>query len=324
MDIVKGILSRVQGLIKKIKVWRIVAVVVVVALLYQVITTVMMCSVVLDWDKLSASPQAQQIIIKDLSTQQYKDWLQEKASDDYIENDGLKLHALSIVNKGQSSSYVIMLHPATCSAIDMAQFAYHFYDLGFNIVLPDARGCGESEGDTLTFGVDDARDVPLWVDKIIELDPDAAIFLYGLGMGGSAVTVAAGEQLPANVKGVIEDSGYNDLEAVFKHNIDSLYNKKSFPGLAIAKLYAKSVKGWSYDAPLVEESVKNIKIPILFIHGGDDQIVPVDQSNDMFEACRGKGSDHVYMTGAAHCRAMHTDSVKYWRVVDEFILDNME
>lgn len=324
MDIVKDILSRVQGLIKKIKVWRIVAVVVVVALLYQVITTVMMCSVVLDWDKLSASPQAQQIIIKDLSTQQYKDWLQEKASDDYIENDGLKLHALSIVNKGQSSSYVIMLHPATCSAIDMAQFAYHFYDLGFNIVLPDARGCGESEGANITFGVDDARDVPLWVNKIIELDPDAAIFLYGLGMGGSAVTVAAGEQLPANVKGVIEDSGYNDLEAVFKHNIDSLYNKKSFPGLAIAKLYVESVKGWSYEAPLVEESVKNIKIPILFIHGGDDRIVPVDQSNDMFEACRGKGSDHVYMTGAAHCRAMHTDSVKYWRVVDEFILDNME
>ncbi|MBR5441987.1 MAG: alpha/beta hydrolase [Clostridia bacterium] len=323
MDKLKGVLSLVKGFINKVKVWRIVALVVVVTLLYQVLTTVMLCSVVLDWDKLSASPQAQQIIISDLSTQQYKDWLKEKAADDYIETDGLKLHALSVVNKGQSHSYVIMLHPATCSAIDMAQFAYHFYDLGFNIILPDARGCGESEGN-LTFGVEDARDVPMWVNKIIDLDPDAVIFLYGLGMGGSAVTVAAGEQLPANVKGVIEDSGYNDLDAVFKHNIDSLYNKKSFPSLLIARLYAKSVKGFDFDAPLVEESVANVKVPMLFIHGGDDQIVPVDQSNDMYEACRGKGSDHEYMTGAAHCRAMHTDPVKYWRVVDEFILENME
>ena len=324
MDKVKNILNLGVGFIKKVTVWRFVALVVVVALLYQVLTSVMMCSVVLDWDKLSKSPQAQQIIIKDLSTQDYKDWLSEKAGDDYIENDGLKLHALSIMNKGQSHSYIIMLHPATCSAVDMAQFAYHFYDLGFNVLLPDARGCGESEGNNLTFGIDDARDVPLWVNKIIELDPDAVIFLYGLGMGGSAVTVAAGEQLPANVKGVIEDSGYNDLEAVFKHNIKNLYNKSSFPALAIAKIYAKSVKGWSYDAPLVEESVKEIKIPILFIHGGDDKIVPVDQSNDLYEACRGKGSDHLYMTGAAHCRGMHTDSVKYWRSVDEFILNNME
>lgn len=324
MDKLKKILNFVLNLIKKIKIGRIIALVVVVAILYQIMTTVMMCSVVLDWDKLSASPQAKQIIITDLSTQEYKDWLQDKAADDYIENDGLRLHALSITNKGMSHSYVIMLHPATCSAVDMAQFAYHFYDLGFNVVLPDARGCGESEGEYITFGVDDAKDVPLWVDKIIQLDPDAVIFLYGLGMGGSAVTVAAGEQLPANVKGVIEDSGYNDLDEVFKHNIKALYNKSSFPSLVIAKIYAEKVKGQSYDAPLVEESVKRIEIPMLFIHGGDDKIVPVDQSNDMFESCMGRSSDHVYMTGAAHCRGMHTDPVKYWRLVDEFILDNME
>ncbi len=324
MDKVKKILNLVWGFIKKIKIWRIVALVVVVSILYQILTTIMMCSVVLDWDKFSESPQAKQIIISDLSSKEYKDWLQDKAADDYIENDGLKLHALSIVDKGMSHSYVIMLHPATCSAVDMAQFAYHFYDLGFNILLPDARGCGESEGNSLTFGTDDARDVPLWIDKIIDLDPDAVIFLYGLGMGGSAVTVAAGEQLPSNVKGVIEDSGYNDLEAVFKHNVKNLYNKSSFPALAIAKIYTESAKGWSYDVPLIEESVKKIEIPILFIHGGDDKIVPVDQSNDMFEACQGKDSDHVYMTGAAHCRGMHTDSVKYWRYVDEFILSNME
>lgn len=323
MDKIKEILSLVWGFVKKIKIWRIVALVVVVAILYQALTTVMMCTVVLDWSKLSNSHQAKQVIITDLSSKKYCDWLEKNATDDYIENDDLKLHALSLT-KDVHQKYVIMCHPATCSAVDMAEFAYHFYDLGFNVLMPDARGCGESEGESLTFGIDDVKDIPLWVNKITALDPDAVIFLYGIGMGGSTVVMAAGEGLPVNVKGVIEDSGYNDLEAVFKHNIKELYNKNSFPSLKIAKLYAKSVKGFDFDIPPVEESVAKAKVPMLFIHGGDDKIVPVDQSNDMFEASPDRSSDHVYVTGAAHCRCMHTNKEKYWKYIDEFILEYME
>ncbi len=323
MEKFKEILSLVWGFIKKIKIWRIMALVVVVAILYQALTTVMMCTVVLDWNRLSNSPQAKEIIITDLSSKQHRDWLEKNATDDYIENDGLKLHALSLVND-LSHSYVIMCHPATCSAVDMAEYAYHFYDLGFNVLMPDARGCGESEGENITFGVNDVKDIPLWIDKITSLDPDAVIFLYGIGMGGSTVTMAAGDELPANVKGVIEDSGYNDLEAVFKHNIKNLYNKSSFPALKIAELYVKSAKGFDFDIPPVEDSIAKIKVPVLFIHGGDDKIVPVDQCNDMADRCKVKGSDDLHITGAAHCRPMHTDSEKYWRYVDEFVLENME
>ena len=68
MDKIKEILSLVWGFVKKIKIWRIVALVVVVAILYQALTTVMMCTVVLDWSKLSNSPQAKQVIITDLSS----------------------------------------------------------------------------------------------------------------------------------------------------------------------------------------------------------------------------------------------------------------
>lgn len=323
MDKLKNIFGAIIGVIRKIKVWRIVALVVVVAILYQVLTTVMMCNVVLDWDKLSQSPQASEIIITDLSAPKYKDWLKASAEDEYVENDGLKLHALSLTDKKTSHSYVVICHPATCSAEDMAEYAYHFYDLGFNVILPDARGCGQSEGDNITFGVKDAEDLPLWINKLTDLDPQASIFLFGVGMGGSAVCLAAGEELPANVKGVIEDSGFNNLEDVFKENIKKLYNKNKFPSLLFADLYFKSVQGWSFKDVKVSDSIEKASVPMLFIHGGDDRIVPVDQSNDLYEICQTKGSDHLYMTGAAHCRPMHTNPEKYWRIVDSFLLENM-
>ncbi len=323
MDKVKNIFYNLLQIIKRIKVWRIVALVVIVAVLYQGITTVMMCKVVLDWNTFSKSPQASEIILTELSDPKYKAWLKASAKDEYIESDGLKLHALSLADKKLSHSYVVICHPATCSSEDMAEYAYHFYDLGFNVIMPDARGCGQSEGDFVTFGVKDAEDLPLWFNKITDIDPQASIFLFGIGMGGSAVCLAAGEELPPNVKGIIEDSGFNDLEGVFKENIKKLYNKSKFPSVLIADIYFKSVQGWSFKDVAVADSVAKAKVPMLFIHGGDDKIVPVDQSNDLYEICQTKGSDHLYMTGAAHCRPMHTDPEKYWRIVDGFLLENM-
>lgn len=322
MDKFKSVLNTALQVLRKVKPWRIIALVVVVAILYQLVTTVMLCNVVLDWKRLSQSPQADKIIISDLSSQQYKDWLSDKASDDYIETDGIKLHSLSIMGGGTSHSYVLVCHPATCSADDMAEYAYHFYDLGFNVLVPDARGCGESGGE-FTFGQKDVDDIALWVNRVINLDPEAKIFLFGVGMGGSTVAMASDDDLP-NVKGIIEDSGYNDLNEVFKANVKELYNKNKFPALAIADLYVKYTKGWSFKDVKVDDSVKNAKVPVLFIHGGDDKVVPVEQCNSMANKCRSKGSDDLHITGAAHCRTMHTDSEKYWRTVDEFILENLD
>ena len=129
--------------------------------------------------------------------------------------------------------------------------------------------------------------------------------------------------LPDNVKAIISDSAYSDVKALFKENIKDFYSVPSFPAVEIASLYVKATEGWSFGDADVVESVKKSQVPVLIIHGAEDTIVPVDQSNDLYEACPVKGSDHLLIRGAMHAQTQNFKSEKYWQGVDEFILKNL-
>jgi pimeloyl-ACP methyl ester carboxylesterase len=169
----------------------------------------------------------------------------------------------------------------------------------------------------------DTEDIILWINKIVDEDKDASIFLFGVGAGGTAVMSVCDEKLPENVKAIIEDSGYDTFKDVYKNNIEKYYNKKSFPSLLIANIYVESKYGWSISDISLRDQVHNSNLPILFIHGGEDVVVPVNHSNEMYEVCPAVGTDHLLISSATHCRAMQTKPEKYWRIVDEFIVGQM-
>lgn len=316
---------RVITILKRILNKKVIAVVIAVVILLQALTSVILSNSVLSSGKFADSEKSENVIRKELSEQKYVDWLTNKATDKYIQNsEGSKLHAVEIKNYDTSHSYIILCHPMTAEAKDMAVYAYHFYDLGFNVMLPDARGCGESEYENIDMGWSSRYDVLLWIDEIIKTDKDAKIFLFGVGMGGSTVLMASSLDLPANVKGIISDSAYKNVHELFKENIKNIYGVGSFPIVNMASLYVKLTQGWSFKEADALEQVKNAKVPVLFIHGGDDNIVPVSHSNDLYEACSAKGSDHLLISGASHAKAVDTNEEKYWLNVDMFILDNIE
>ena len=317
--------SKVVTLLKRIFNKKVIAVGIAVVVLIQVLTSVIVSGLVLDADKFIKSEKSEKIIYGELSDKSYVEWLSGKATHKYIENsEKSKLHALELKNYDTSHSYIIVCHPMTFNAEDMAVYAYHFYDLGFNVILPDARGYGESEYKKLNMGWLDRHDMLLWAEEIVKTDSEANIFLFGVGMGGSTVLMASSLELPANVKGIISDSAYADVHGAFKENIKDIYGVPPFPVVNMASLYVKLTEGWSFKEADAIEQVKNSKVPILFIHGGEDEVVPVSQSNDLYESCSAKGSDHLLISGALHAKTLETNAEKYWSNVDLFILDNIE
>lgn len=318
MDKVKLILSKIFNK-KMIALY--IAVVLVSIVIYQVITSVMLCNMVMGDRSFPQSAVGRYLIKGEFSTTENKKWLTSEAEDIFIEkSDGHKLHALRVNNRNVSHSYILIYHPVSVTSADMADYAYHFYNIGFNVILPDLRGCGQSDYSEITFGATEGEDILLWIDRIISEDKDASVILFGVGAGGSAVLSVCDRELPENVKGIIEDSGYDSLKDAFKNNIEKYYNKKSFPALLIADKYAESKYGFSFSDVSMRDKVHNSTLPILFIHGGDDSIVPVSHSNDMYEVCPAVGTDHLLISGATHCRAMQTNTEKYWRIVDEFVV----
>lgn len=321
--------SKIRVILRRIFNKKIIAAVItaiiVITLVWETFAGTVLTSVVTKPEMFLKSEKSQTVLREPLSEQGYLDWFDGKAEDVYLENrEGKTLHGFSIKKYSTSHSYVIICHSMTANARDMAAFAYHFYDLGFNVLLPESRGFGESEYEKTSFGYHERYDVADWANMIAEEDGQASIFLFGMGLGGSTVLMASSLEMPANVKGIISDSAYANLHDLFKENAKDMYNLPSFPLVNIASTYNGIVNDWNFKDVDVIEEVRNSKLPILFIHGGDDRIVPVEHSNDLYEACTAEGSDHLHISGASHCGSMARKTEKYWMNVDGFILDNIE
>ena len=318
---VKTVLKKIFSVVFNKKV---IAALLALIIVSQVITGVVLGSAVVKPDSFSESSKAEDIIRFPLSESAYVKWLEGKAEKVIVKNsEGKNLSGITLSDNATSHSYIIMCHSLTSAALDMASYAYHFYDLGFNVIIPDSRGYGDDEYSKTSFGYFEKNDILDWVNDVVKKDDKAKIFLFGVGMGGSTVLMASELNLPDNVKAIISDSAYSDVKALFKENIKDFYPVPSFPAVEIASLYVKATEGWSFGDADVVESVKKSRVPILIIHGGDDTIVPVDQSNDLYEACPVKGSDHLLIRGAMHAQTQNFKSEKYWQGVDEFILKNL-
>ena len=244
-------------------------------------------------------------------------------SDEYTESfDGVKLHGIYIKNKNFSGSYIILCHPYGASAEYMAHYAEHYYELGFNILLADARGHGKSEGDYIGMGWVDRFDIISWVDFIDEKDKDARIVIHGLGMGGAAALAASGEELPDNVRVIINDSGYSSVNELFKFQLKEKFSLPSFPILKLLSFYTEKKAGWSFDEADFLGAVQKSDTPTLFIHGGCDESVPLKQGNVLYDACTAK-KRQIIMTSANFGQCEQNSPDKYWGEIDRFLLNNL-
>ncbi len=306
-------ISRIK---EKISLKKLALILIAVFVVAELVTVVAVSESFLNAEKFSQSEKAKKIIEAPLSSDEHLKWLDAKGESVNIGNG--ELSGISVKNNNTSHSYVIMLHPLTQKPSDMASYAYHFYELGFNVYIPDYIG------KTVSMGVFEKDTVLSWINYVCGKDSSANVFVFGIGLGGTSALMCTGFNLPSNVKGIISDSGYCDTTEVFKENIDEVYNLPSFPTVTLSSLYVKITKGWSFSREDILNYVKNSTVPILYIHGTEDTVVSVGQSNELYEVTRAKGTGHFTIHGADHAQGLNKNSEKYWREVDDFIRNSLD
>src|SRR5699024_216600 len=110
-----------------------------------------------------------------------KEWFnnQDREILEMIAYDDLKLSAQYIENENQHYKTVVLAHGFRNTSDDMGKLAKFYYDQGFNVLLPDARGHGESEGDYIGYGWHDRLDYVDWIDVLIDEYGAEEIILHG-------------------------------------------------------------------------------------------------------------------------------------------------
>jgi pimeloyl-ACP methyl ester carboxylesterase len=131
--------------------------------------------------------------------------------------DRLRLHGYLCLQREPSKKWVILVHGY--SGLWFGREALAFYQAGFNLLLPDARGHGKSQGTYVGMGWHDRLDIKKWICWLIKQYPESEIVLYGVSMGAASVMMAAGEELPPNVKAAVEDCGYTSAWSVLSYQV---------------------------------------------------------------------------------------------------------
>lgn len=233
--------------------------------------------------------------------------------------DQLTLSGLLIPHDEKTHKFAIIAHGYSGSNRDMAPWAKLYYDLGFNLLIPDARGHGESDGDYIGFGWHERKDYANWIEKLItEYGDETEIILFGLSMGAATVMNVSGEALPHNVKAIIEDCGYSSVTKEMAHQLKTMYKLPQYPFIPMTSLITKVKAGYWFGEASPEEQVKKSSTPILFIHGDEDDFVPTHMAYELYHSA--KSPKELYIAiGAKHGYAYVTDKDMYRTRIKHFL-----
>lgn len=239
-----------------------------------------------------------------------------------ITPDGYKLIAQEVYAESESHKWVLILHGYTGWKEEMYPFARWYNQRGYHVIVPDMRCQGESEGDFIGMGWTDRRDNMMWLDYILEQDPQAEIVIHGQSMGAASALMMTGEKdLPENVKAVISDCAFTDAYAMFGEKMKEWFHLPPFPLLDTANLMLQIRGGYDLKEASALEAVKKSCTPTLFIHGDQDEMISPDMSRELYEAaaCPKK---LLIVEGAGHAQSQDKDPEGYYGAVEEFISEN--
>ncbi len=233
--------------------------------------------------------------------------------------DGLKLYAKKFSPAGKNNRWAILVHGYGRDGTFAYDYAEEYLKCGWNVLVPDLRAAGKSDGKFITMGALESRDVFDWMKKISDENPDAKIVLHGVSMGAATVLMTAALE-PKNLVAVVEDCGYTSAYEMFAAQLEKIFGLPEYPVMPCADIVCKmktTVK-ISDAAPL--EVVDKIKVPVLFIHGDEDKLVPFEMMGKLFDKTAAPKEKFV-VEGAGHADAKRKNPAAYFDRVFKFLED---
>ena len=243
--------------------------------------------------------------------------------------DGYKLHTQLLVNPKPTDRYVILSHGHTDNHIGSLKYVPMYLRLGFNCIIYDLRAHGENEQTFVTYGVREGSDLYCLIRDTRERYPELkTLGLHGESLG-AATTISSlkyGSKTESDKSGdcdhfvdfAVADCGFADIENVLR----GVLRKSRIPSFLVdlADLGARLHYGYAIKKMRPIDSLAENTVPILFVHGAEDDFIPPENSKRMAEATKGK-SQILLVPGATHAMSILTDPETYEQTLDAFLKD---
>lgn len=256
-------------------------------------------------------------VLKDLP-KDYLEWYQQLQFQDLeiVSDDGLKLRAKYLDN--HSDKLLIAVHGYHSNNLyEYAYYLKYYLDMGFNILLPDNRAHGQSEGKWIGFGWLDRLDIMKWIKTMIEKNPQVEIVLHGISMGSATVLNVSGEEISNQVKCIVADCAFTNVYEQMVH-VGNTSEKAMKYLLPFANAMSQYVVGYNFKKASPLQQVKKSKTPTLFIHGDKDDYVPTRMGYELYEACSAD-KKLLIVPGAPHADSYFVNKELCEKTITEFL-----
>ncbi|HEX2788499.1 MAG TPA: alpha/beta fold hydrolase [Ignavibacteria bacterium] len=193
---------------------------------------------------------------------------------------------------------IILLHGFKANKMEPLPRVQMFLENGFNVLIYDARGHGESEAALNSIGFYEQEDLTAAVNFINDKNINN-IYCDGISQGGATIVYALANGKLKNVKAVILESVYDDLHKA----IDNRFKKYTLLPADVAGYFMVKFAEDRLDISVSQmkpyESIKKINIPVLIISGTDDSNTKVEDTDHLFENANSP-KELVMFEGAGH------------------------
>ena len=254
-----------------------------------------------------------------------KEWLKtaEMESLSVYTEDGYKLVGTTFSPEEESHKWVLLLHGYTGWKEELYPIAYRYVQQGYHAMIPDMRCSGDSEGDFIGMGWTDRLDNMLWLEEILSRDPDAQIVIQGQSMGAACALMMSGEDLPRQVVAIVSDCAYTNAYDMFAKQMKAWFGLPSFPILDSMNLMLQLRGGYDLKEASALLAVKKTDLPILIIHGEEDDMIPVAMANELYEAAAGE-KELLIIPGAGHAQAMDKNPELFYDTIFSFLTNYIQ
>jgi fermentation-respiration switch protein FrsA (DUF1100 family) len=187
----------------------------------------------------------------------------------------------------RSYKSVIIGHGLGVNKSNFIELVSLWNKLGYNVLIFDFRGHGDSQGHTVSFGFREKEDIIAAVNYLCtrkDIDPNKIIG-YGVSFGAVAMIRAAAED--SRIKVLIVDSPFAEVNTMANKILDRMYIVPNFVrkplieiGLAIASLDL----GFNIRKCSSLKFIPGLRNqPVLIIHAKQDTLIPCTESEKLFK-----------------------------------------
>ena len=210
-------------------------------------------------------------------------------------DSGVRLRAWFVAGQPGAGA-VLLLHGVRADKRSMTARARVLNEAGFAVLLLDLQAHGESEGDRITFGYREARDVTAAIERLALLAPGERIGVLGVSLGAAAAVLSDAR---SRYSALALESLYPTIEEAAASR---LRMRLGTVGAWLAPLLLWQIEhrlGISRTALRPIDHVGALTAPVLMVHGSVDLHTPLTEAQRIYARIRAPKSAFI-VEGAAH------------------------